>query len=76
MHPEVRVLIDAQGRRYEWVASQMGLTPDRFAHIIDGRRPVPEPTDVFYVRLAKLLGVDSSEIRPPLPEPEHEGAAA
>jgi len=60
----VRELIDARGLRYEWVARQVGLTPDRFAHIIDGRRPAPEPTEAFYVRLAKVLGVDSSEVRP------------
>ena len=73
VHAEVRDLIDARGLRYQWVAGQVGLTPDRFAHIIDGRRPVPEPVDAFYVRLAKVLGVDSSEIRP---SPEPEGAAA
>jgi hypothetical protein len=69
-HAQVRDIIDARGLRYDWVATQLGLTPDRFAHILDGRRPVPDPPEAFYIRLAKLLGVDSSEIRPA------EGAAA
>ena len=75
-HPLVRELIDAQGRRYTWVAFKLGLTPDRFAHIIDGRRPPPEPTEVFYLRLGKLLGADSSELRPEGIPRETEATAA
>jgi len=52
------------GLRQDWVAAQVGLTPDHFAHIIAGRRPVPEPEKQFYVRLAKVLRVKIDVIRP------------
>jgi Helix-turn-helix domain len=62
--------------RQEWVAAQLGLTPDRFNHILEGRRPVPEPRDEFYATLAVLLGVRLADVREPVVQPEPEGAAA
>jgi transcriptional regulator with XRE-family HTH domain len=63
VHRRVRALIDDRGLRYDKVAAKLGLTKDRFAHIIDGRRPVPKPETTFYERLAAILSVDARELR-------------
>ncbi len=62
MHRRARTLIDERGLRYEWVATQLTLSKDRFAHILDGRRPVPKPETQFYAKLAELLHVTPSEV--------------
>ena len=76
VHGRARALIRQRGLRQEWVAAQLGLTPDRFNHILEGRRPVPEPRDEFYATLAVLLGVRLGDVREPVVTPEPEGAAA
>ncbi len=76
VHGRTRALIRQRGLRQEWVAAQLGLTPDRFNHILEGRRPVPEPRDEFYATLAVLLGVRLADVREPVVQPEPEGAAA
>jgi len=54
----------------------LGLTPDRFNHILEGRRPVPEPRDEFYAALAVLLRVRLADVREPALDPEPEVTAA
>jgi hypothetical protein len=50
----------------------MGITPDRFNHILNGRRPVPPPEGEFYARLADALACDIDDIQ----ETQEEAAAA
>lgn len=61
-HPQVRARIDELGLRYDKVAAKVGLTPDRFGHVLDGRRPVPEPQEDFYARLAEALFCEPIDI--------------
>lgn len=68
IHTKARAEIDARGLRYSWVAQRLGLSPDRFNHILNGRRPVPEPELDFYRRLAEALSCEASDL--------HESAAA
>ena len=65
-----------RGLRQEWVAGRLGLSPDRFNHILEGRRPVPEPRGEFYAALAALLDARQEDIRELAAEPEPTGAAA
>jgi len=76
VHGRARALIGQRGLRQDWVAAQLGLTPDRFNHILEGRRPVPEPRDEFYAALAVLLRVRLADVREPALDPEPEVTAA
>jgi transcriptional regulator with XRE-family HTH domain len=71
-HQRARARIQELGLRYDKVAARVGLTPDRFAHILDGRRPIPEPAEEFYTRLSEALFCEPADIR----ESEEEPAAA
>lgn len=63
IHRRARSLIQERGLRYDRVAEKVGLKPDRFNHILEGRRPVPEPADDFYRRLAEALFCTPADIR-------------
>lgn len=67
-HTKARARIEELGLRYDRVAGKVGLTPDRFAHVLDGRRPVPEPLAEFYGRLAEALFCAPDEIQELEPE--------
>jgi hypothetical protein len=62
-HMRARARIEELGLRYDKVAGRVGLTPDRFAHVLDGRRPVPEPAEGFYSRLADALFCAPDDVR-------------
>lgn len=72
VHRRARAIIEQRGLRYDRVAEKVGVTPDRFGHILEGRRPVPAPEDEFYARLADALFCDPAEVQ----EPEEDLAPA
>ena len=76
VHVRAQALIAERGLRKDWLAAQLGLTRDRFGHILEGRRPVPEPRGEFYAALAALLGARQADVIEPVAEPEPEVAAA
>jgi transcriptional regulator with XRE-family HTH domain len=69
-HVKARARIEELGLRYDRVAQKVGLTPDRFNHILEGRRPVPEPTEDFYTKLAEALFCDAADPRRTWPQPD------
>jgi hypothetical protein len=68
-HTRARARIEELGLRYDRVAGKVGLSPDRFAHVLDGRRPVPEPAADFYGRLADALFCAPGDVREAPEEP-------
>jgi len=69
VHSKARALIDGRGLRYDRLAAKVNLTPDRFNHILNGRRPVPDPPENFYASLAEALFCQPDDIRELEPEP-------
>jgi transcriptional regulator with XRE-family HTH domain len=59
-------LLDRQGRRYSWLARELGIEVQRIYWIADGRQ-IPQPG--FVEQAAALLGVSVAEIFQPTPEP-------
>ena len=51
--------------RYDRVARKVGLRPDRFNHLLGGRRSVPEPEDEFYAKLAAARVCAPDDVREP-----------
>ncbi len=64
-HRRARALIDDRGLRYNAVAEKVGLSPDLFNRVLAGTRPIPEPVDEFYTRLAAALFCHVDDIREP-----------
>lgn len=67
LHP-VREVLEAQGRRQIWLAKQLGISANYLHRILlppndPDSRPAP---DWFYPRVAAVLGVPESMLRPPL----------
>lgn len=65
VHPVKQVVV-AQGRRQTWLAAQLRISPNYLHRILlppsdPASRPVPE---WFYPRVAELLGVPESMLRP------------
>jgi transcriptional regulator with XRE-family HTH domain len=59
-------LMDRQGRKWAWLAREMGMPVARIYSIADGRAIPPEG---FLEQAAALLGVSVAEIFQPTPEP-------
>ena len=57
-HP-IWALLDAEGRRLEWLARQAGYTPEYVSRVKNGRVPLTGP---FRARCAEVLGRTDSEL--------------
>lgn len=60
VHPARRVL-NSQGRRDAWVASELSITKDHLQRILRGTVRAPR---WFYPELAALLGVPVADLKP------------
>ncbi len=63
-------LVDAQGRRLDWLAERTGITPDHLSHILAGRRPL---TPERALRIADALQVPVEYILQTPSEPMEAG---
>lgn len=59
-HPVTDALVRS-GRRKDWLARQLGISPAMLAHYLSGRKRMPPN---FYREAALVLGVPESELRP------------
>ncbi len=53
----LKAFLDERGVKYSWVATQLGVTPSHFHHVMVGRR---ELTEANAEKLAVLFGVPAS----------------
>lgn len=72
-------VLQETGRRKDWFAGQLGVTPSHLSHILAGRRPLPAR---LKSRAAAILNVPESylfgdsDIRPVALPPEREALAS
>jgi antitoxin component HigA of HigAB toxin-antitoxin module len=62
----IRALIDAQGRRMDWLAEQVGISQSYLTHILAGRRPLLHK---HAVKLASALQTTVAYIESPPRQP-------
>lgn len=68
----VLLTLSEQGRRQDWLADRIGMTPEHTNRVLQGKLPA---TADFRVKVARVLGVPERLLFPP-GEPEPTQAAA
>lgn len=64
-------LMDRQGRKWSWLARELGMPPSKIYGIADGRYLPPVG---FLEQVAAVLGVTVADIFQPTPEPATKSA--
>lgn len=63
---EVLLTLSEQGRRQDWLAGVVGVTPEHLNRVLQGKLPA---TREFRTKVARALGVPERLLFPPTAEP-------